>query len=53
MVAFRDYLRADARAREGYVRLRRELAEKHADDVRAYVDGKAEFIRKASRLAGP
>jgi GrpB-like predicted nucleotidyltransferase (UPF0157 family) len=41
---FRDYLRADARARATYARLKRELAERYRDDRLAYNEGKTGFV---------
>jgi GrpB-like predicted nucleotidyltransferase (UPF0157 family) len=37
---FRDYLRADARARDAYAQIKEALARLHPDDVEAYYDVK-------------
>ena len=44
---FRDYLRADPAARAAYARLKRQLAERFADDRLAYNEGKTGFILDA------
>ncbi len=43
-VVFRDYLRANAPARERYAELKADLAERFHDDRRAYQAGKTELI---------
>ncbi len=43
-LALRDYLRADADARQEYEDLKRRLAEEHSD-VEAYADSKTIFVR--------
>lgn len=45
-VAFRDYLRSHREARGQYQTLKRELARKHRNDRAAYLQGKADFIRR-------
>jgi GrpB-like predicted nucleotidyltransferase (UPF0157 family)/GNAT superfamily N-acetyltransferase len=45
-LAFRDRLRADPEAATEYVTLKRDLAERFADDRDIYTDAKAEFIRR-------
>jgi GrpB-like predicted nucleotidyltransferase (UPF0157 family) len=50
-VGFRDLLRADTALARQYSNLKRRLAREHADDSRAYADGKAAFIARADRLA--
>jgi GrpB-like predicted nucleotidyltransferase (UPF0157 family) len=44
---FRDFLRADARTRDAYGRLKLELARRYADDRLAYTDAKTGFILDA------
>lgn len=46
LVAFRDYLRARAAARERYQVLKYELAREFRDDRTAYTDGKASLVRE-------
>jgi GrpB-like predicted nucleotidyltransferase (UPF0157 family) len=41
---FRDFLRADARARTSYAALKRELAERWRDDRLAYNEGKSNHV---------
>jgi GrpB-like predicted nucleotidyltransferase (UPF0157 family) len=41
---FRDFLRADADARNAYARLKRELAKRYRDDRLAYNEGKTGFV---------
>lgn len=41
---FRDYLRANERAREEYANLKQTMASKFADDVSAYEDSKTAFV---------
>jgi len=43
-LAFRDRLRSSPRVAEEYAGLKRDLAERFADDREAYTDGKADFI---------
>jgi GrpB-like predicted nucleotidyltransferase (UPF0157 family) len=43
-LAFRDQLRADAELGERYAALKRELAQAHPNDRKAYTDGKSTFI---------
>ena len=49
-VAFRDHLRGDPAARDGYLALKQELADRFRGDREAYTDGKAAFI---NRLVAP
>lgn len=49
MIRFRDHLRAKPGAARRYERLKRELAERHADDREAYTQGKSEFIESVLR----
>jgi len=44
VLAFRDYLRAHPDAAREYERLKRQLAEDHADDRNAYTDGKSALV---------
>ncbi len=46
-LAFRDLLRADAGTARAYAELKRELADRFADDRDAYTEAKADFIRRA------
>jgi GrpB-like predicted nucleotidyltransferase (UPF0157 family) len=41
---FRDYLRADASARDAYARTKRQAAERWSDDRLAYTDAKTESV---------
>jgi dephospho-CoA kinase len=50
-LALRDRLRADARAREEYAALKTQLAERHADDVDAYAEGKSELVVRLTAQA--
>ena len=50
-LAFRDYLRAKPDVAHQYSELKRGLANKHPDDIEAYMDGKDAFIKEAQRLA--
>jgi len=40
-----DYLRANPAAAEKYGALKLDLAKEHGNDIDAYIDGKAEFIK--------
>ena len=51
-LALRDFLRNDPEAAKEYGRLKRELAERFADDIDGYVDGKSEFILAILARAG-
>jgi GrpB-like predicted nucleotidyltransferase (UPF0157 family) len=44
---FREYLRADAEARDAYARLKQQLAVRYQDDRLAYNEGKTGFILDA------
>ena len=48
---FRDYLRAFPREAEAYMALKQRLAASCGGDIRAYSEGKTEFIRGAERRA--
>ncbi|TET46545.1 GrpB family protein [candidate division TA06 bacterium] len=50
-LAFRDYLRSHAEAREAYERVKRELASKEWEDVNDYAEAKTEFIRAIEEKA--
>jgi GrpB-like predicted nucleotidyltransferase (UPF0157 family) len=41
---FRDALRADPALRDGYARVKRELAEQYPADREAYIEGKGPFV---------
>lgn len=45
-IAFRDALRADPATAKEYESLKRDLAQRFADDREAYTDAKADFIRR-------
>lgn len=45
-VLFRDYLRANPRQVAAYCVLKRELAQRFADNRRAYTDGKEHFVHQ-------
>lgn len=49
---FRDYLRSHPPAVRKYGDLKRQLAEKHQNDIDAYIDGKTEFIETILRGHG-
>jgi GrpB-like predicted nucleotidyltransferase (UPF0157 family) len=51
-LAFRDYLRANADKAEEYANLKKQLAEKHPQDMDAYVEGKTGFVAAALRAQG-
>jgi GrpB-like predicted nucleotidyltransferase (UPF0157 family) len=44
--AFRDYMIAHPEAARAYGELKRRLARVHPDDIQAYMDGKAAFIKE-------
>lgn len=50
-LAFRDRLRSSRVIAEEYAELKRELAERFADDREAYTDGKANFICRVVEIA--
>jgi len=52
LLAFRDALRADPRARDTYARAKQASAEAHADDRSSYTDGKAAVIAETLRSVG-
>jgi GrpB-like predicted nucleotidyltransferase (UPF0157 family) len=45
MLAFRDFLRSDLQAAIGYAGMKRDLADRHGGDRRAYAAGKEALIR--------
>ena len=49
---FRDALRADPALRDGYARVKRELAAKHPTDRESYIEGKTSFVNDVLRQAG-
>jgi GrpB-like predicted nucleotidyltransferase (UPF0157 family) len=50
-LAFRDYMIAHPDEAKAYVKLKLELAQRYADDRRAYTDGKDGFIKDRERRA--
>ena len=50
-IKFRDYMREHAEARVQYENLKKELAEKFADDRKSYTAAKAEFINEIIKRA--
>ena len=50
-IAFRDYMIAHPSAAKAYSLLKEKLAQQHADDRNAYIDGKASFVQEHERLA--
>jgi GrpB-like predicted nucleotidyltransferase (UPF0157 family) len=50
-IAFRDIMRASVAFREEYSTLKRDLANRFADDRKAYTQGKHEFIQNVLRQA--
>ena len=50
-IAFRDYMRADAEAREAYGELKAALASRFPHDIGAYCDGKDDFVKEYERRA--
>lgn len=53
LLAFRDYLRANAAAREAYGAAKRELAARYPQDILLYIGGKTAIIRPMYRaIAG-
>ena len=49
--AFRDYLRNNRESADRYAELKQELASRFPDDIRAYQDGKLEFVEQIVRVA--
>ncbi|MFR9780588.1 GrpB family protein [Micromonospora sp. MS34] len=52
LIAFRDHLRRHPAEADAYVRLKRALAARYADDSARYTDGKHGFVVAAQRQAG-
>jgi len=52
-MAFRDVLRDNPKLAEEYLVLKRELAERFADDREAYTEGKSAFVEDALRRRDP
>jgi GrpB-like predicted nucleotidyltransferase (UPF0157 family) len=52
LIAFRDALRSNAKAREAYSSLKEDLADKHRDDRAAYSNAKAEFVHSILQSQG-
>ena len=50
-LTFRDFLRANADAREAYATLKQQLADQHRSDREAYTDAKASFINEVLERA--
>ena len=50
-IAFRDYLKNDRESADRYAELKQVLASRHPDDIRAYQDGKLEFVEAIVRAA--
>ena len=50
-LAFRDYLRANKTAADAYGTLKQRLAVQHGNDIDAYIDGKASFIKSILAMA--
>ena len=50
-LTFRDFLRANADAREAYATLKQRLADQHRSDREAYTDAKASFINEVLERA--
>ena len=50
-LVFRDFMRAHPEHAGAYSDLKRRLAEAHADDIDAYMDGKDAFIKDMERRA--
>jgi GrpB-like predicted nucleotidyltransferase (UPF0157 family)/8-oxo-dGTP pyrophosphatase MutT (NUDIX family) len=50
-LAFRDYLRSHAGAREAYASLKHDLAARFRHDFGAYIDGKHEFVEAILEMA--
>lgn len=50
-ILFRDYLRANAEARDEYAKLKKELLGKEQTGAGEYIKGKTEFVQKILKLA--
>ena len=51
-IRFRDYLIDHPEAARAYAGLKTELAVRHATDLKAYQEGKLEFVRGIAEMAG-
>jgi GrpB-like predicted nucleotidyltransferase (UPF0157 family) len=52
LIAFRDALRRDPKAREAYSSLKEDLSSKHPSDRNAYSNAKTEFVRSILEAGG-
>jgi GrpB-like predicted nucleotidyltransferase (UPF0157 family) len=52
LIAFRDALRRDPKAREAYSSLKEDLASKHQSDRNAYSNAKTEFVQSILEAGG-
>jgi GrpB-like predicted nucleotidyltransferase (UPF0157 family) len=52
LIAFRDALRRDPKAREAYSSLKEDLASKHPSDRNAYSNAKTEFVQSIIEAGG-
>jgi GrpB-like predicted nucleotidyltransferase (UPF0157 family) len=52
-VCFRDYLIEHPEAAQAYADLKARLAEQHAMDLKAYQDGKLDFVQQVLEMAAP
>jgi GrpB-like predicted nucleotidyltransferase (UPF0157 family) len=52
LIAFRDGLRRDPKAREAYSSLKEDLASKHQSDRNAYSNAKTEFVQSILEAGG-
>jgi GrpB-like predicted nucleotidyltransferase (UPF0157 family) len=52
LIAFRDALRRDPKAREAYSSLKEDLASKHQNDRNAYSNAKTEFVQSILEAGG-
>jgi GrpB-like predicted nucleotidyltransferase (UPF0157 family) len=52
LIAFRDALRREPKAREAYASLKEDLASKHQSDRNAYSNAKTEFVQSILEAGG-
>jgi GrpB-like predicted nucleotidyltransferase (UPF0157 family) len=52
LIAFRDALRRDPKAREAYSSLKEDLSRKHPSDRNAYSNAKTEFVQSILEAGG-
>jgi GrpB-like predicted nucleotidyltransferase (UPF0157 family) len=52
LIAFRDALRRDPKAREAYSSLKEDLSSKHPSDRNAYSNAKTEFVQSILEAGG-